>query len=99
MIENTSTGRLIFPIFSAVADFERGLIVERTQEGKKIAKQKPSYREGRPKKLTKQQIDLAMNLLEIHSYTEVERMSGISKSTLNRNKRKKKNETLLSNGK
>lgn len=88
IIENTSTGRLIFTIFSAFADFERDLIVERTQEGKALAKQKPGYTEGRPKKFTKQQMSLAMELLEIYSYKEVERMTGISKSTLTRNKRK-----------
>lgn len=88
VIENTSTGRLIFTIFSAFADFERDLIVERTQEGKEIAKQRPGYREGRPKKFSQQQITLAMSLLETHSYTEVEKMTGISKSTLTRHKRK-----------
>ncbi len=88
IIENTSTGRLIFTIFSAFADFERDLIVERTQEGKEIAKQRPGFKEGRPKKYSKQQIDLAMQLLVTHSYTEVEKMTGISKSTLTRYKRK-----------
>ena len=88
IIENTSTGRLIFTIFSAFADFERDLIVERTQEGKELAKQKPNFREGRPKKFNQQQINLAMNLLKNHSYKEVEKMTGISKSTLTRNKRK-----------
>ncbi len=88
IIENTSTGRLIFTIFSTFADFERDLIVERTQEGKEIAKQRPGFKEGRPKKYSKQQIDLAMQLLVTHSYTEVEKMTGISKSTLTRYKRK-----------
>ncbi|UDM75569.1 recombinase family protein [Vagococcus fluvialis] len=88
IIENTSTGRLIFTIFSAFADFERDLIVERTQEGKEIAKQRPGFKEGRPKKYSKQQIDLAMQLLESNSYTQVEKMTGISKSTLTRYKRK-----------
>lgn len=46
------------------------------------------FREGRPKKFNQQQINLAMNLLERHSYKEVEKMTGISKSTLTRNKRK-----------
>ncbi|EDP69030.1 putative resolvase [Carnobacterium sp. AT7] len=45
VIENTSTGRLIFTVFSAFEDFERDLIVERTQEGKEIAKQRPGFRE------------------------------------------------------
>ncbi|MFC4697788.1 recombinase family protein [Enterococcus aquimarinus] len=89
IIENTSTGRLIFTIFSAFADFERDLIVERTQEGKELAKQKPDFREGRPKKFSQQQINLAMQLLEKYSYKEVEKMTGISKSTLSRNKRKR----------
>jgi len=89
VIENTSTGRLIFTIFSAFADFERDLIVERTQEGKELAKQKPDFREGRPKKFSQQQINLAMQLLEKYSYKEVEKMTGISKSTLSRNKRKR----------
>ena len=88
VIENTSTGRLIFTIFSAFADFERDLIVERTQEGKEIAKQRPGFREWRPRKFSKQQLALAMQLLETNSYTEVEKMTGISKSTLTRHKRK-----------
>lgn len=67
IIENTSTGRLIFTIFSAFADFERDLIVERTQAGKEIAKQRPGFREGRPKKFSQQQINLAMQFLETHS--------------------------------
>lgn len=67
IIENTSTGRLIFTIFSAFADFERDLIVERTQAGKEIAKQRPGFREGRPKKFSQQQINLAMQLLETQS--------------------------------
>lgn len=89
VIENTSTGRLVFTIFSAFADCERDLIVERTQEGKEIAKQRPGFKEGRPKKFSTQQLALAMQLLESHSYSEVEKMTGISKSTLTRNKRKK----------
>lgn len=88
VIENTSTGRLIFTIFSAFADFERDLIVERTQEGKEIARQRPDFREGRPKKFSQQQINLAMRLLKSNSYTEVEKMTGISKSTLTRYKRR-----------
>lgn len=89
IIENTPTGRLVFTIFRAFADFERDLIVERIQEGKELAKQKPGYREGRPKKFTQQQMDQAMQLLETHSYKEVEKMTGISKSTLTRHKKRR----------
>jgi len=90
VIENTPTGRLIFTIMSAFAEFERDLIVERTQEGKAIAKQRPDFREGRPRKFSREQIRHALELLETHSYTEVERMTGISKSTLIRRKKEAK---------
>ncbi|BDG37246.1 recombinase family protein [Saccharococcus caldoxylosilyticus] len=90
IVENTPTGRLIFNILSAFAEFERDMIVERTQEGKAIAKQKPDFREGRPKKYSKKQIEHALKLLETHSYKQVEEMTGISKSTLIRAKRELK---------
>jgi len=86
-IENTPTGRLIFTVFSAFADFERDLIVERTQEGKARAKLNPNYWEGRPKKYNRAQREHAMKLLETHSYKEVEQKTGISKSTLIRYKK------------
>ncbi len=50
VMDNTSTGKLIRSIFFAFAEFERDMIVERTQEGKAIAKEKEGYREGRPTK-------------------------------------------------
>ena len=62
--------------------------MERRQEGKELAKQKLNFQEGRPNKFNQQQIYLAMNLLKNNSYKEVEKMTGISKSTLTRNKRK-----------
>jgi DNA invertase Pin-like site-specific DNA recombinase len=90
LIENTPTGRLIFTIMSGFAEFERDLIVERTQEGKAIARQRDDFREGRPNKYTHKQIDHALTLLDTHSYKQVEDLTGISKSTLIRaNKRKK----------
>ncbi|WP_264737347.1 recombinase family protein [Cytobacillus firmus] len=88
LIENTPTGRLIFTIMSGFAEFERDLIVERTQEGKAIAKQREDFREGRPPKFTKKQVEHALTLLESHSYAQVEELTGISKSTLIRAKRK-----------
>lgn len=88
LVEDTPTGRLIFNIMSSFAEFERDMIVERTQEGKAIAKQRDDFREGRPNKFSKKQIDHALVLLETHSYKEVENMTGISKSTLIRAKKK-----------
>ncbi|MFC0561953.1 recombinase family protein [Halalkalibacter alkalisediminis] len=88
LVEETPTGRLIFNIMSSFAEFERDMIVERTQEGKAIAKQREDFREGRPNKYTRKQIDHALSLLNTHSYKQVEEVTSISKSTLIRAKRK-----------
>src|SRR3954462_1758441 len=88
LVEDTPTGRLILSVMLAFAEFERDMIVERTQEGKAIAKQNPDFREGRPKKYGKKQIEHALKLLENNSYKQVEDKTGISKSTLIRAKRK-----------
>jgi len=88
LLENTTMGRFFLTTLLAVAEMERNLIVERTQEGKAIAKQNPDFKEGRPNKYTKKQIDHALSLLETHSYKQVEEVTGISKSTLIRAKRK-----------
>lgn len=84
VIENTPTGRLIFNIMMSFAEFERDMIVERTQEGKMIARQDPNFREGRPRKFSKQQIEHAIMLKQKHTYRQVEEMTGISKPTLYR---------------
>lgn len=88
LIEDTPTGRLILSVMLAFAEFERDMIVERTQEGKAIAKQNPDFREGRPKKYGKKQIEHALKILETKSYKEVEELTGISKSTLIRAKKR-----------
>jgi DNA invertase Pin-like site-specific DNA recombinase len=94
LIEDTPTGKLILSVMLAFAGFERDLIVERTQEGKAIAKQKPDFREGGPKKFSKKQINHALKLLETHSYKQVTEMTGISKSTLIRAKREREQKIL-----
>lgn len=86
-LDNSSTGILMRNMLLSFAQFERDLIVERTQEGKAIARQKPGYHEGRPQKFSRQQIEHALELLENHSYKQVAEMTGISKSTLVRKKR------------
>ncbi|GIN41552.1 hypothetical protein J19TS1_45010 [Heyndrickxia oleronia] len=63
--------------------------MERTQEGKAIAKLREDFREGRPRKYGKKQIEHALGLLETHSYKQVEDLTGISKSPLIRAKKKK----------
>lgn len=88
LVEDTPTGRLILSVMLAFAEFERDMIVERTQEGKAIAKQRDDFREGRPKKFKKGQIEHALKLLETNSYKQVEDITGISKSTLIRAKKR-----------
>ena len=88
LVENTLTGNLILTVMLAFAEYERGMIVERTQTGKAIARQRPDYREGRPRKFKKAQVDHAIELLNSGmSYKQVEGMTGISKSTLIRARR------------
>lgn len=47
LIENTLTGNLILTVMLAFAEYERGMIVERTQTGKAIARTKPGWKDGR----------------------------------------------------
>lgn len=48
MFDNTPTGKLMRTMMLAFAEFERDMIVQRTQEGKAIARQREDFREGRP---------------------------------------------------
>jgi DNA invertase Pin-like site-specific DNA recombinase len=83
LIENTLTGNLILTVMLAFAEYERGMIVERTQTGKAVAKQDPNFKDGRPKKYTPDQLALGLMLLEQgKTYRQVTAMTGISKSTL-----------------
>lgn len=88
ILDNSSMSTLMRNILLSFAQFERDMIVERTQEGKAIARQNPDFKEDRPKKYSRTQINHALDLLEQFSYKQVEDMTGISKSTLVRAKRK-----------
>ena len=88
LIENTLTGNLILTVMLAFAEYERGMIVERTQTGKAVAKQDPNFKDGRPPKFTQAQLQLGLLLLEQGTtYKQVAAMTGISKSTLIRQRR------------
>lgn len=50
VMDNTPTGKLIRTIMLGFAEFERDMIVQRTQEGKEIARSKGIRVDGRPKK-------------------------------------------------
>ncbi|MGL5084120.1 MAG: recombinase family protein [Clostridium sp.] len=90
LLENTSMGKFFLTTLFAVAEMERNTILERTQAGREIARTKAGYKEGRPQKYTIEQLDHAISLLEKNSYTQVEKMTRISKATLTREVRKRK---------
>ncbi|MDG5856414.1 recombinase family protein [Clostridium beijerinckii] len=94
VMDNTPASKLIRNIFFSFAEFERDMIVERTQEGKAIARTKEGFKEGRPREYTKKQLDHALGLLTVNggdkSYNEVVEITGISKSTLIRENNKYK---------
>lgn len=89
--DSTPMGKLMVTMLLAFAEFERDMIVERTQNGKAIAKANGKRVDGRPKKYKPEQMEHAMGLLASgNSYTAVERMTGISKSTLIREVRERR---------
>lgn len=50
-LENTPVGRMMVSVMFAMAEFERDMIVQRTQEGLAVARQREGFHEGRPAKL------------------------------------------------
>lgn len=51
VMDNTPTGKLIRTIMLGFAEFERDMIIQRTQEGKAIARSKGIRVDGRPEKV------------------------------------------------
>lgn len=94
MLDNTPASKLVRQIFFAFAEFERDMIVERTQEGKAIAKTKEGFKEGRPQKYSKVQLDHAMELRKTHSIKQVAQMTGISEATIKREQAKRRREEV-----
>ncbi|MGI6091107.1 MAG: recombinase family protein [Saccharofermentanales bacterium] len=78
----TSTGKLMFNVFAALAEFERDLIIERTNEGLSAARSRGKHG-GRPK-LDKNIIDQALVLYDSGKYTvkEIAEIVGIGRSTI-----------------
>lgn len=48
--DDSPVGKLMRTMMLGFAEFERDMIVQRTSEGKEIARQRADYREGRPEK-------------------------------------------------
>lgn len=81
----TNGGRLIFHIFGALAEFERGIIQERTRAGLKAARARGRLG-GRPRKMNKEKIETAQALYDARTMTisNICKQLGISKGTFYR---------------
>ena len=87
LFDNSPSGKLMRTVMLAFAEFERDMIVQRTQEGKEIARQNPNFREGRPRKFRNEQLVHAVELFNSgKTYREVEALTGVSRSTLYRSR-------------
>lgn len=73
LMDDTPTGKLIRTILLAFAEFERNMIIEKTQEGRKIS----GNLGGSPHKYNEDQIKHALELLNNYSYSQVSKMTGI----------------------
>jgi len=82
---STPGGKLIFHVFGALAEFERDIIRERTLAGLAAARAR-GRKGGRPRKLSKKQIEMAKNLMKDVSIPigEICQTLGVSKATLYR---------------
>jgi DNA invertase Pin-like site-specific DNA recombinase len=83
-IDTSSTsGKLVFHIFAALAEFERNLIRERTRSGLEAARAR-GRKGGRPKALSPEKRSLAVSLYNAqrHTVAQICKMMGISKPTL-----------------
>ena len=82
ILDNSTTGRLMMNVLLAFAEFERDMIVERTQAGREIARTHAGYREGR-RPLPQARKDAAVAMIRNgHSYKEACEATGLSRSTV-----------------
>lgn len=81
---NTSTGKLLFTLMSAIAQFERDVIADRTREG--LASAKARGRLGGRPRIAEDAIKQAMKLYRTNEYSvkEIETLTGVKKATLYR---------------
>ncbi|KVD81520.1 DNA resolvase [Burkholderia ubonensis] len=66
----TPTGRFMFHMIAALAEFERALIAERTRAGMSAARQR-GQRIGRPRALTPDQVGIARQMIQRQSMEQV----------------------------
>ena len=80
----TPTGKLLFTLMSALAQFERDVIADRTREGLKAARAR-GRAGGRPRS-DQHKVKQAVKLYQAgqHSVREIEELTGVKKATLYR---------------
>jgi DNA invertase Pin-like site-specific DNA recombinase len=93
---NSLNGRLIFHIFAALAEFESGLIKERTKAGLTAARAR-GRQGGRPKLVSSSQEAKLKLLIKDPNFSpkELQEMFGVSKATLYRYASLNNNEVIL----
>lgn len=81
----TSTGKLLFTLMSAIAQFERDVIADRTREG--LASARARGRKGGRPRVNERDLEKARRLYESKQYTvkEITEMTGLKRSSLYRN--------------
>lgn len=81
---STPGGKLLFTLMSAIAQFERDVIAERTKEG--LASARARGRKGGRPPCDRKQLERAMKLYRSNTHTlrEIEELTGIKKNTLYR---------------
>ena len=90
ILSNDSVNTLLRNVLLSFAQFERDMIVQRTQEGKAVARAThPNFCEDCPPKFNTGQLDHAIILLIDHSHTQIVKLSSISKSTLIHKKKRR----------
>lgn len=86
----TASGKLLFHIMAAIAEFERSLIAERTRAGMAAAKARGQH-VGRVRKVSDEDVEWARRTLELGRMTppEVAGMLRVSPLTLSRSLRRR----------
>jgi DNA invertase Pin-like site-specific DNA recombinase len=81
----TSTGKLVFHIFAALAEFERDLIVDRTKAGLAAARDRGA-KPGRRPSLTGDQVEVVrhMHAERKHTVAAIAQVVGVSRATVYR---------------
>ena len=83
----TSTGKLLFTLMSALAQFERDVLADRTREG--LAAARARGRKGGRRPVDKETVRKAVKLYKTGQYTvsEITELTGVRKTTLYKNLR------------